>query len=202
VLDIRALTFLTQNDVWVAGGTSDSATTPTSGCPYAAHWNGTDWTTYATPSPAGQPVSELVAISARADGTVWSVGQAQGTGQSQPGFAVRWNRSAWQSLCNFGCGPITWTDIDATGTSVWASGTQILPNNGGDVMGISRWVGNGWVSQSVQRIVTPPLTIPGNILTSVSARAGALTTGGFYFGENPSTRATTSTPLVDIRTDG
>ena len=69
-------------------------------------------------------------------------------------------------------------------------------------MGISRWVGNGWVSQSVQRIVTPPLTIPGNILTSVSARAGTLTTGGFYFGENPSTRATTSTPLVDIRSDG
>ncbi len=122
-------------------------------------------------------------------------------GSPEPGFAVRWNGSVWQSLCNFGCGPITWTDIDARGTSVWASGTEIA-GSAGDFMGISRWVGNGWATQAVQKVITPPLTIPGNVLTSVSVRGGTVTTGGFFFGENPSTRTTTSTPLVDVRSEG
>jgi hypothetical protein len=202
VVQVRALTLLTTSDIWVVGGTVNSGANVTSGCPYAAHWDGSSWTTFSPPNPVGGAVSALVAVSERADGTVWSVGQAQSDPSSSPGFAVRWNHSAWQSLCNFGCGPITWTDIDATGTSVWASGTQILPNNGGDLMGISRWVGNGWQGQSVQRIIPAGTPIPGNILTSVSVRGGAVTTAGFYFGLNPTTHTTTSTPLVDVRSDG
>jgi hypothetical protein len=54
----------------------------------------------------------------------------------------------------------------------------------------------------VQKIVPPGAPVPGNILTSVSARGGALTTAGFYFGLNPTTHTTTSTPLVDVRSDG
>jgi hypothetical protein len=188
VLELRAMTLLTSNDIWVAGGTSNSGNTVTSGCPYAAHWNGSTWTTSAPPNVLNAAISELAAISARADGTVWAVGQAQGADpQTQPGFAVRWNGS--------------WTDIDATGTSVWASGTE-LQGSAGDLMGISRWVGNGWTAQSVQKIVAPPATIPGNILTSVSVRGGAVTTGGFFFGLNPTTHEPTSTPLIDIRSDG
>src|SRR6185312_744782 len=36
-LDLPALTLLTANDVWVAGGTTNSGSTVTSRCPYAAH---------------------------------------------------------------------------------------------------------------------------------------------------------------------
>ncbi len=45
VVDVRALTLLTTSDIWVVGGSADNGTNATTGCPYAAHWDGASWTT-------------------------------------------------------------------------------------------------------------------------------------------------------------
>ncbi len=198
VLGLDSLTFLTANDVWVGGVTRNSGNAITSECPYVAHWNGSAWTTYAPPDATHSAQSTITAISERIDGTVWAVGQgyqAQSGRVSYPGFAARWNGSAWQGLCNFGCSSIAFTDIDATGTSVWATGISTAQPGAStpNFMLISRWVGNGWAAQPTQEIPSGP---PHDFLTRVSVRGGSVTSGGYFVA------AGRLNPLIDVRSDG
>jgi hypothetical protein len=199
---INGLTVLTTSDLWVAGGTTKGGNFPTNGCPYAAHWNGSSWTTYTPPNATGDAVGDLVAISARADGTVWAVGQGlhldSRTGnQFRPGFAVRWNGSTWQSLCNFGCFTTAFTDIDATGTHVWVTAGESLVQTPSNLMYISRWAGNGWATQQTQTIASGfPWFPPQNFLGSVSVRGGTVASAGNF--DKPGQL----NPLIDIRSDG
>jgi hypothetical protein len=195
---VHALAPLTASDLWVAGSTFAS----TDECPYVAHWNGTAWTTYATPDTTGSHQTELLAISARADGTVWAVGHghfndAQFNIDTYPGLAVRWNGSTWQSICTGFCGDDNFVDIDATGKSVWAAAIEPRQPGPSNVMFIERWVGNGWASQQAQSIPNQPQDgLPQNFLTSVSVRGGLVASAG-SFASNGRVN-----PLIDLRSDG
>ena len=46
--------------------------------------------------------------------------------QYDRGYAVRWNGSSWQSLCNFGCFTSDFNAIYATGPNVWITGGDVL----------------------------------------------------------------------------
>ena len=70
-------------DIWVAGDTSNNRFTYTGACPYAARWNGSTWTTYAPPNRTGDAERFLGAMTYRTDGTVWAVGTGH---ESEPQF--------------------------------------------------------------------------------------------------------------------
>ncbi|HEX4016270.1 MAG TPA: hypothetical protein VHX15_05980 [Frankiaceae bacterium] len=198
---ISGLTVLTTSDLWVVGGTSKGGNFPTSGCPYAAHWNGLSWTASVPPNPAGDPVGNLNAVSARADGVVWAVGDGYHmdpkTGmQYERGFAVRWNGSSWQSLCNFGCFTTDFLDIDARGTNVWITAGDVLVQTASHHMYLSRWAGNGWAAQQIDTVPSGfPGIPPQNYLGGVSARGGTVASAGHSEGGG------VINPLVDIRDD-
>jgi hypothetical protein len=200
-LIVSGLTVLTTSDLWVVGGTSKGGNFPTSGCPYAAHWNGASWTTFTPPNPTGAPVASLSAISARPDGTVWAVGHGlrmdpRSGKQYVPGFAVRWNGTAWQSLCNAGCFTTAFSDIDATGANVWVTAGEPVIQTQSDSMHLFRWAGNGWAAQPVQTFPSLVTGFPAqNFSGPVSVRGGIVVFGGHAEGGGE------VKPLVDIRDD-
>ena len=138
---------------------------------------------------------------ARTDGTVWAVGTGH---ESEPqfgfdfydGFAVRWNGSSWQSLCNFGCFAANFEDIDATGSNVWVVGIDTLVQTQYNFMHIYRWAGNGWTAQTTQAI--PPASpngFPFADLYSVSVGGGIVASAGSFQAPHR------LNPLIDIRDD-
>jgi hypothetical protein len=214
VLRLEDLTLETPSDVWVAGESVDNINHPTTQCPYAAHWNGSTWSTYSIPGVSGQNKNYLLSISARSTNDVWAVGHAaahdtQTDSDYDLPIAVHWNGLSWQNVCNGDCvGDLS--SVDARGNAVWMVGTSIGHLDINFLSTIERWSGSGWVLQSVQQ-VGEKAPDASDFLTSVSARGGALASVGFFLpggvgvyslGDSRFTGNTVDDqPLVDVRPD-
>jgi hypothetical protein len=117
---------------------------------------------------------------------------------NENGFVVRWDGTAWHMLCNSGCGP-DWSDIDATGKSVWVVGRAFFPDDPYHpvAMQIDRWSGNGWVPQAVQSAPVTPKQTPMYSLDAVSVSDGLVVS----VGSSNVVNGAPPTPLVDQRPD-
>jgi hypothetical protein len=216
-LQLEDLTLETPSDVWVAGESVDNATNPTDQCPYAAHWNGSTWSTYAIPGVPGEKKNYLLSISARGPNDVWAVGHAHGFDEQFDsdysfGIAVHWDGQTWKNVCTGDCAGVI-TGVDARGTSVWMVGTGIdhLDISFGALL--ERWSGTRWVAQPMQAVGKDPdeITGPDDFLTSVSARGGTVASGGYFLPGGGGTYsldgklfrggALADVPLIDVRAD-
>lgn len=204
---MSSITALSPADVWVGGSVGDpNAATPP--CAYAAHWDGSHWTSPPVPNVTGNDGTSIASISARGPNEVWAVGSDETSGEnfrfvSRHGYVVRWNGTSWTKLCNFGCGP-DWSTIDATGSAVWVVGETQYPQDPFTPaqMEIDRWAGNGWVPQQV---LTPPVTsqtTPVYSLVSASVHGGTvISVGSFYVDNHAAAHGPEPAPLVDVRPD-
>lgn len=157
---LTGVTGVSATNVWAVG----YAYTSTYPVTLAEKWNGSVWTTVATPSI---PNTVLVfqgadAISAN---DIWAVGQEQGTTPAQIGqpLTEHWNGSAWTvvaqpaSLNN--TGDFLYSVSGVATNDVWAVGV------GTNAPLIEHWNGSAW------SVVTPADTIPSGTLYSVVALA-------------------------------
>lgn len=79
------------DDVWAIGGTGCPGVQ--SGRTLALHWNGTGWSVAKTPNPGFFPF--LSAVSTRAPGDAWAVGDTTLSGVDDP-LIEHWNGTGWQ----------------------------------------------------------------------------------------------------------
>ena len=96
---LSGITCVTAVDCWTSGSTTDSS--GTSSGALMEHWNGSDWSTTATPDPPGSSASILDGVACTGASHCWasgSVGPFGGGGgsQFQPNhFIESWNGSSW-----------------------------------------------------------------------------------------------------------
>ncbi|MET8678550.1 hypothetical protein ABZW18_13440 [Streptomyces sp. NPDC004647] len=76
---IGGITALAPDDIWAVGGTTSGSADR----PYAAHWDGKNWTVAKTPDIAD---GRLRAVGRTGDGELWAVG-----GKGAVSVALRWN---------------------------------------------------------------------------------------------------------------
>jgi hypothetical protein len=117
------------------------------------HWDGTNWSTVASPNPNPGGLNELAGVAAvpSAPGTIWAVGS-----YSRPNanfgtlkLILRRTGGSWQALPSPTFTPEDHLEaVDATGpTDAWAVGWGSTSPFGGTAVGIAlRWNGSSWTS--------------------------------------------------------
>jgi hypothetical protein len=160
----------TATDAWAVG----TAASTTNNKTYAAHWNGTGWSTVPTPNPssscqdgniqwAGNRLNAVAAVSAN---DVWAVGN--GCYQMKT-LVERWDGTGWKIVAS----PSFRTGADGivnvlngvaaiSKSNVWAVGTHTAPN-GAYVTLVEHWNGAQW---SV--VPSPSPSSKSNDLTAVA----------------------------------
>ena len=166
----NAVSARTASDVWavgVGGSASNNAT-------YAARWNGTSWTTYATPNPVphcldgnfqwtGNRLNDVVAISGS---NAWAVGN--GCYESKT-LVEHWDGTKWSIVAspNPTAGVNALSSVAAISASnVWAVGWHT--SNGAYQTLVEHWDGTAW------SVVSSPNPNPtSNVLAAVAASSAS-----------------------------
>ena len=142
-------------DGWAVGTISNDATGASQ--TLAFHWNGTAWTRFATPDPAGpgQPNS-LAAVAARSTADVWAAGAA---GFPETSLVLHWNGHAWRQVSVANVGPLA--AVATAPGRVWVAGGNK----------VEQFNGSAWTT-------LPALPFPGQ--TSVNLAGLANTPSGLW----------------------
>ena len=155
---LLAMDALSASDIWAVGM---SAT----GFAHTQRWNGSSWSTVATPNlPGATGTTALRAVAAISATDAWAVGD-DGSGT---GIALRWNGAAWtQAALPAVPGYVSLTGVSAVSSSeVWAVG--YVSTDSFRTLTL-RWNGSVWT-----QVPSPnPSTayIPANFLYGVHARS-------------------------------
>jgi hypothetical protein len=147
---LHAVTAISSNDVWAVGEQS------------ILHWNGTNWSPVAFPSPPGDSYQFLKGISATSANDLWAVGYSQTSyfyGYRYVPLTYHWDGTRWNLIPNAG-------GIDEFLFAV----TAIAPNDAwavGDNGQTQHWNGTDW-----SRVAAPYPGLGGrfNGLAAASAR--------------------------------
>lgn len=145
-----AVADLSSNDTWAVGAWPARSQYLTD--TFAAHWNGSKWSTVRTPQ-AGTPTAQLNSITALASNAVWAAGYAENPscicGETVVDF---WNGSAWKRAATPNPGVADFlAGISAISTDeIWAVGSE-WPNQGYSEALILRWNGTSWSADSLSQ---------------------------------------------------
>ncbi|MFE2075224.1 hypothetical protein [Streptomyces misionensis] len=130
------------DDIWVAGFKDKGTITGDAYQPFAAHWNGTQWTESALPSSS--PDSTLLyAVAAKSPNDVWLGGnlynlQGDIKGVKTGGYVLHWDGSTWKRIDVPGK-DILWVSSFAYHDGrLWAG---VVSNTS---KGAARWTGTSW----------------------------------------------------------
>jgi hypothetical protein len=195
---------LSASDAWAIG---TNLTTPTAGG--ATHWDGTAWTTVATPVLSTLPVT-LNAVSGSSGQDVWAVGIAQSSGyhnQVRHSVAMHYDGTAWTAATLPDTGGIVDVSADSaadawalgadgsvlhfTGTSWAVAGAQplgskvIAATSPTDVWVGGIWNGSSWAGSHYNGTAWTTTAIPSGIDVFNGASAvsgGKLFVAGAYYG--------------------
>jgi hypothetical protein len=122
------------NDVWAVGTkTLPNNLTRT----YAAHWDGSTWTTVPTPNAGSPKTGVLSGVVALAAGDAWAVGSTSGQGGPERTLVLHWDGSSWSVVPSPNKGP--WPNAVADVTAVSAS----------DVWAVGSWFTKAFVDRSL-----------------------------------------------------
>jgi hypothetical protein len=159
----------TTGDAWTAGTycTSACGTPSETDHTLIARWNGTTWSTVASPSPTTTPVPEAVTAGSATD--AWVVGWSNSTSGSRP-LLLHWNGTTWATVPpGPGQGADLLRGVSATSaTDAWAVGQVFAPARGGFATAILHWNGTTWA-----RVPSPSPGQHTNQLSGASADSPA-----------------------------
>jgi hypothetical protein len=182
----------TATDVWAVGNYTAVSTKAVE--TQVLHWNGTSWTTIASPSPGGSTISTnrstLSSVSADSATDAWAAGSfVSPTTHATLNLTEHWNGTSWVSVSNPSPGGTTGSaQLSALSgvsadksTDAWAVGTYTNPATLAVETQVLRWNGTTWA-----KVVSPS---PGgstsaansSVLNGVIARPGtdAWTVGAY-----------------------
>jgi hypothetical protein len=160
---LQSVSGTSANDVWAVGSSHDG-TLPSR--TLIQHWDGTQWSIVASPSPDTQ-LNELLAVAAISVNDAWAVGYRGGTHNETPleTFVLHWDGTSWTQVAtpNVPAGANQLFGIAALSpTNIWAVGAA-----GGNPLAL-RWNGSAWSVIAVNG--DPGLST--ERLTAVSGAAG------------------------------
>jgi hypothetical protein len=113
---LNGVTEVAPGDGWAVGTVADPSSFASRTLAY--HWNGTAWTRFPTPDPAGPAqTNELNAVAGRSASDVWAVG---GDNYEAVSLVLHWNGSAWRQVSVPDIGSLDAVTV-APGR-VWAAG--------------------------------------------------------------------------------
>ena len=181
--DLFGVSAVTSNNVWAVGAYETNHATAASAT-LAEHWNGTSWSTVATPNPS--TYSYLFAVSAVSSTSVWAVGTAYNF--LVPGYIPmieHFDGLSWSSSFppGLGLGDNQLFAVSAlSDSSIWAVGSY-EPTFGGTRQSFADyWDGSVW------HMVLPPNTAVGdNEILGVTALEVGHALGVGYGGNAVST---------------
>jgi len=144
---LNGVSALSSTNAWAVGVSGSGQTTRT----LVEHWNGRHWSHVASPgvlTSAGGRI-ELNAVSARAPGDVWAVGERNRTGVEPNGGATiieHWNGSSWRLVPapNPPGGDALDGVVSLTADDAWAVGHHTSTVDGTVVSLLEHWDGHGW----------------------------------------------------------
>jgi hypothetical protein len=130
---------LSTSDGWAVGSSQTAWNTPT--VPLAVRWNGSTWSSVATPAVSGS--AALNAVDGSASANVWAVGSA-GTSP----LTELWNGSAWGVVASPPPAGATAATLRGVKTlaanNAWAVGDYTATTSPGRRTLILRWNGTAW----------------------------------------------------------
>jgi hypothetical protein len=137
---------VSSSDVWAAGyfGNNNTGAFKT----LIAHWNGTAWKKFASPSP-GSHASQLFGVSADSATDAWAVGTYDAPSGSTP-LIERWNGTAWSQLIvpQIGFNDVLFGVSARSPSDVWAVGSYNDSGTGQGRCLILHWDGSSWVQKT------------------------------------------------------
>ena len=168
--ELRDVDATSATNAWAVGYANGSA--GVNGAPrnnLAMRWNGTAWSTVATPQPGAQG-RELYGVKAFSASDAWAVGWYYETSFTVDSLALHWNGTAWSQVTAAGPGTRgnNFTAVSGAATNdVWAVGYY---NDTTDTRGLTHplamhYDGTAWVNSPM------PQTAAGGYLRSVTAVA-------------------------------
>lgn len=169
-----ALTALDADDVWAVGTRPPHRLGYRSPRPYAAHWDGTSWSSVTVPHPPGP--GGLASVSAATPSDIWAVGTT-GTVPGTP-YTVHYDGSRWHSVAPPGTGDgsgLAGVSVVSSG-DVWAVGHQDGTLRNGFAVWrtfTEHWDGSRW-----SIVASPNDSRHDNYLTAATAAGGRIWTVG------------------------
>jgi hypothetical protein len=131
------------NDCWAVGAYS---VTGGESYPLVEHWNGSSWSVFAAPRPAGAFSDNLDAVSCPSASDCWAVGGGFISGGEEPTLE-RWNGSSWtltQVPMPAGADAGTLQSITCRSqASCWAAGSYGTAGTPSEPL-VERWGGRSW----------------------------------------------------------
>lgn len=146
---LMAVSAAAADDVWAVGTKTMANNLSRT---FASHWDGSGWTTVATPNAGAPGTGVLNGVVAVAPDDAWAVGSTSGQGGPERTLILRWDGSTWSVVPspNRGPWPNGLSDVAAVAsTDVWAVGTWRTKAFVGRTLSL-RWDGSAW-----RRVATP-----------------------------------------------
>jgi hypothetical protein len=116
------------------------------------HWNGTSWSTVASPNPSAG-YDDLWATYAASSRDVWAVGRKSAANGGQSTLIEHWNGTSWSVVASPNA--TSYNDLHrvfgSSSTDVWAVGTAYNSPGNVDAPLVEHWNGSAW------RIVPSPV---------------------------------------------
>lgn len=149
-----AVVAVSSTDVWAVGGMVDSV---------AMHWDGVNWSKFATPYPGQEShLYDVVAITAD---DIWGVGVTTTFQGNLIPLAMHYNGTAWKVIPTPLDGAVLYSVAASSSKDVWAVGYQDDPGPALFQPLVEHWDGTSWTVMPVPW-PPPPATI--NILYGVA----------------------------------
>jgi len=162
---LMAVSAAAADDVWAVGTKTIANNLSRT---FASHWDGSGWTTVATPNAGVPKTGVLSGVVAVAPDDAWAVGSTSGQGGPERTLILRWDGSTWSVVPspNHGPWPNGLADVAAVAQDdVWAVGTRRTRSFVTRTLSL-RWDGSSW-----RRVVSPSPGTRDVGLSGVSASA-------------------------------
>jgi hypothetical protein len=155
---LHGLVAVSENDIWVVGGTGAST--------HTERWDGTVWTTVSSPN-VGTYSNGFFGIAAIAANDIWAVGAHSTTTTDYQTLTEHWDGTQWSVVPspNVSTYNHSLLGVAAVATNdVWAVGNYLGNPNGPNQTLIEHWNGTNW-----SIVNSPNVGTGGNTLAGVAA---------------------------------
>ena len=135
---VRGVTSLSHRDAWAVGLTQQAGFVDQT---LAEHWDGKAWVEVPSPNPAGESVSDLLAVDAVSTDDVWAVGNS-GVAETSHTIIEHWDGDQWSLMPGSRTGELYAVKAIST-DNVWAVGNYYDDSSVSRTM-VMHWDGTAW----------------------------------------------------------
>lgn len=141
---LRSVSDLGSSDGWAAGGPLGGEGASLANQPLLCHWNGTDWTPFASPPSLG--FASYQALSMSSPSTGWAIGAGSATAAGQ--LADRWDGVSWTGVALPASAHASSARLNAvesvSSSEAWIVGQTTTPEGSVQPL-VLRWNGARWI---------------------------------------------------------